>query len=200
MSQEILKSLFTMPPREARLKELDALAAILIEQYKDGLAVNFICTHNSRRSHFSEILFRTAAKYYGHENVETFSGGTEGTALYPEVAESFKRHSFTAVKDLTAHNPHWQIFHPLLESEHNTPFLFSKAYDHAPNPTTGYVAVMVCDSANEACPVVVGAAERFPLTFMDPKRSDGTPECSAVYDATLKEIAAEMGYLARQLA
>ena len=58
---------------------------------------------------------------------------------------------------------------------------------------------MVCDSANEACPVVMGAAERFPLTFMDPKRSDGTPECSSVYDATLKEIAAEMGYLARQL-
>ena len=199
MSQEILKSLFTMPPSEARLKELDALAAILIEQYKDGLAVNFICTHNSRRSHFSEILFRTAAKYYGHENVETFSGGTEGTALYPEVAESFKRHEFTAIKDLSSHNPHWQIFHPLLENEHNTPFLFSKAYDRAPNPSTGYVAVMVCDSANEACPVVVGAAERFPLTFMDPKRSDGTSECSSVYDATLKEIAAEMGYLARQL-
>ena len=51
----------------------------------------------------------------------------------------------------------------------------------------------------QPCPVVVGAAARFPLTFMDPKRSDGTPECRAVYDATLKEIAAEMGYLARQL-
>ena len=191
MSQEILKSLFTAAPSETRLEELDALAALLNVHSKDGLAVNFICTHNSRRSHFSEVLFRTAAKYYGHENVETYSGGTEGTALYPEVAKSFKRHGFTAVKDLVAHNPHWQIFHPLLESEHNTPFLFSKAYDHAPNPS--------CDSANDACPVVVGAAARFPLTFVDPKRSDGTPECSAVYDATLKEIAAEMGYLARQL-
>ena len=199
MSQKILKSLFTVAPSEERLKELDALAALLNIHSKDGLAVNFICTHNSRRSHFSEILFRTAAKYYGHENVETFSGGTEGTALYPEVAESFKRHEFTAIKDLSSHNPHWQIFHPLLENEHNTPFLFSKAYDRAPNPSTGYVAVMVCDSANEAFPVVVGAAERFPLTFMDPKRSDGTSECSSVYDATLKEIAAEMGYLARQL-
>jgi arsenate reductase len=199
MSQEILKSLFTAAPSETRLEELDALAALLNVHSKDGLAVNFICTHNSRRSHFSEVLFRTAAKYYGHENVETYSGGTEGTALYPEVAESFKRHGFTAVKDLVAHNPHWQIFHPLLESEHNTPFLFSKAYDHAPNPSSGYVAIMVCDSANDACPVVVGAAARFPLTFVDPKRSDGTPECSAVYDATLKEIAAEMGYLARQL-
>ncbi|MDG1535530.1 MAG: protein-tyrosine-phosphatase, partial [Schleiferiaceae bacterium] len=92
MSQKILKSLFTVAPSEERLKELDALAALLNIHSKDGLAVNFICTHNSRRSHFSEILFRTAAKYYGHENVETFSGGTEGTALYPEVAESFKRH------------------------------------------------------------------------------------------------------------
>ena len=200
MSQEVLKNLFSAAPSALRLEELDALAALFNAHSKDGLAVNFICTHNSRRSHFSEILFRTAAKYYGHENVETFSGGTEGTALYPEVAESFKRHGFTAVKDLAPENPHWQIFHPLLESEHNTPFLFSKAYDHAPNPSSGYVAVLVCDSANEACPVVLGAAARFPLTFVDPKRSDGTPECSAVYDATLKEIASEMGYLVRQLA
>ena len=200
MSQEVLKNLFSAAPSASRLEELDALAALFNAHSKDGLAVNFICTHNSRRSHFSEILFRTAAKYYGHENVETFSGGTEGTALYPEVAESFKRPGFTAVKDLAPENPHWQIFHPLLESEDHTPFLFSKAYHEAPNPASGYVAMMVCDSANEACPMVVGAAARFPLTFVDPKRSDGTPECSDVYDATLKEIAAEMGYLARQLA
>ena len=200
MSQEVLKNLFSAAPSASRLEELDALAALFNAHSKDGLAVNFICTHNSRRSHFSEILFRTAAKYYGHENVETFSGGTEGTALYPEVAESFKRHGFTAVKELAPENPHWQIFHPLLESEDHTPFLFSKAYHESPNPTSGYVAVMVCDSANEACPMVVGAAARFPLTFVDPKRSDGTPECSDVYDATLKEIAVEMGYLARQLA
>lgn len=200
MSQEVLKNLFSAAPSASRLEELDALAALFNAHSKDGLAVNFICTHNSRRSHFSEILFRTAAKYYGHENVETFSGGTEGTAIYPEVAESFKRHGFTAVKELAPENPNWQIFHPLLESEDHTPFLFSKAYHEAPNPASGYVAVMVCDSANEACPMVVGAAARFPLTFVDPKRSDGTPECSDVYDATLKEIAAEMGYLARQLA
>ena len=200
MSQEVLKNLFSAAPSASRLEELDALAALFNAHSKDGLAVNFICTHNSRRSHFSEILFRTAAKYYGHENVETFSGGTEGTALYTEVAESFKRHGFTAVKDLAPENPHWQIFHPLLESEGNTPFLFSKVYNEAPNPSSGYVAIMVCDSANEACPVVLGAAARFPLTFVDPKRSDGTPECSAVYDATLKEIASEMGYLVRQLA
>ena len=200
MSQEVLKNLFSAAPSALRLEELDALAALFNAHSKDGLAVNFICTHNSRRSHFSEILFRTAAKYYGHEHAETFSGGTEGTALYPEVAESFKRHGFTAVKDLAPENPHWQIFHPLLESEDHTPFLFSKAYHEAPNPASDYVAVMVCDSANEACPMVVGAVARFPLTFVDPKRSDRTPECSDVYDATLKEIAAEMGYLARQLA
>ena len=200
MSQEILKSLFTSLPKQERIKELDTLASILNTHHKATLAVNFICTHNSRRSHFSEILFRTAAKYYGHEHVETFSGGTEGTALYTEVAESFKRHGFTAVKDLAPENPHWQIFHPLLESEDHTPFLFSKAYHEAPNPASGFVAVMVCDSANEACPLVVGAAARFPLTFVDPKRSDGTPECGAIYDETLKEIASEMGYLARQLA
>jgi len=98
MSQEILKSLFTSLPKQERIKELDTLASILNTHHKATLAVNFICTHNSRRSHFSEILFRTAAKYYGIKNVETYSGGTEGTALYVEVAESFKRHGFTVVK------------------------------------------------------------------------------------------------------
>ena len=33
-------------------------------------------------------MFRSACNFYQLENVATYSGGTEGTALYPVVAES----------------------------------------------------------------------------------------------------------------
>src|SRR5689334_11300792 len=34
--------------------------------------MTFICTHNSRRSHMSQIWAATAAYYYGIQNVHTF--------------------------------------------------------------------------------------------------------------------------------
>jgi arsenate reductase len=58
---------------------------------------------------------------------------------------------------------------------------------------------MVCDSANEACPVVFGAKQRHSLLFVDPKHSDGSSEQADVYDSTLRIIAAEMGYIARKI-
>ncbi|MBW2160612.1 MAG: hypothetical protein JRH14_11750 [Deltaproteobacteria bacterium] len=38
---------------------------------------------------------------------------------------------------------------------------FSKTYDDPGNPAEGFVAVMTCSEADEACPVVSGAALRF---------------------------------------
>ena len=51
---------------------------------------------------------------------------------------------------------------------------------------------MVCEEANEACPVVEGAATRFGLPYIDPKASDGTPEENRVYQQRSLEIGAEM--------
>lgn len=192
-----LKTLFTKRPSEDRIEALEAIAQSFAKE--PTLKVNFICTHNSRRSHFSEILFRTAALFYGLNNVQTFSGGTEGTALYPVVAESCKRFGFETV-ELSAHGQRaWKIYHPSLETEDTTPLLFSKVYNHESNAQEGYHAIMVCDSANEACPVVFGAKERHPLMFVDPKRSDGTDEQAKVYDETLELIASELGYIAARV-
>lgn len=193
-----LNDLLNAAPSADRLPTLDALAASFSKE--DELRVNFICTHNSRRSHYCEILFRTAALHAGLEHVSTFSGGTEGTALFPEVAASFERHGFEAKSENANGQLAWKIFHPSLEQLDSTPLLFSKAYTHESNPQSGYHAVMVCDSANEACPIVFGATERHPVLFVDPKRSDNTSEQSATYDQTLRGIAAEMGYVARKLA
>ena len=98
-----LNKLFSRIPSEDRIPTLEAMALSFSKE--DHLKVNFICTHNSRRSHFCEILFRTAAHYYGIKNIQTFSGGTESTSLYPEVAESFARHGFK-VLPIRAYNQH----------------------------------------------------------------------------------------------
>ena len=193
-----LDELFNAPPRSERIDLLESLAQDLSQE--SNLRVNFICTHNSRRSHFCEILFRSAALHFGLKNVRTYSGGTEGTALFPEVAASFERHGFTAVSEDAEGQLAWKIFHSDLEKLEESPLLFSKAYTHKVNPQENYHAVMVCDSANEACPIVFGATKRHPVLFVDPKRSDGTPEQSRVYDATLQDIASEMGFVARRIA
>lgn len=192
-----LSALFSKAPSKDRVEQLEAIARAFAKE--EELKVNFICTHNSRRSHFSEILFRTAALHYGLNHVHTFSGGTEGTALFPVVAESCKRFGFETREEAAYGQRAWKIFHPALETQETTPLLFSKVYNHPLNPQEGYHAIMVCDSANEACPVVFGAKERHPLLFIDPKRSDGTAEQAKVYDETLALIASELGYIARRL-
>jgi arsenate reductase len=167
---------------------------------KEGnLKVNFICTHNSRRSHFSEVLFRTAAHYYGLKNVQTFSGGTESTALFPEVAKCFARHGFKVLPIQAYNQRAYKIFIENLEKEHTTPILFSKKYNNEYNALENYHAVMVCDSANESCPIVHGSKQRHSLMFVDPKKSDGEPNQSHVYDRTLALIGSELAFVARRI-
>ena len=193
-----LNKLFSRIPSEDRIPTLEAMALSFSKE--DHLKVNFICTHNSRRSHFCEILFRTAAHYYGIKNIQTFSGGTESTSLYPEVAESFARHGFK-VLPIKAYNQHaFKIFFKNLERKNTTPILFSKKYNSEYNAQDNYHAVMVCNSANETCPVVHGCLERHSLIYADPKKSDGKRNQSDEYDKTLTKIASELAFVMRRLA
>ncbi|HCO85603.1 MAG TPA: protein-tyrosine-phosphatase, partial [Arenibacter sp.] len=52
----------------------------------EPIRINFICTHNSRRSHLSQVWAQTLAFYFNVKNVQCYSGGTESTALFPMVA------------------------------------------------------------------------------------------------------------------
>jgi arsenate reductase len=54
----------------------------------EEIRLNFICTHNSRRSHLSQIWAQTMAFHFGIKNVFCYSGGTEATAMFPKVAET----------------------------------------------------------------------------------------------------------------
>src|SRR5687767_4633883 len=58
------------------------------------IRLNFICTHNSRRSHLSQIWAQTAAAHFNIKNVFSYSGGTETTALFPMVAQTLTKTGF----------------------------------------------------------------------------------------------------------
>ena len=55
---------------------------------QEEIRLNFICTHNSRRSHLSQIWAQTMAFQFGINNVFCYSGGTEATAMFPKVGET----------------------------------------------------------------------------------------------------------------
>ncbi|WP_108425619.1 protein-tyrosine-phosphatase [Flagellimonas amoyensis] len=158
----------------------------------EDVRINFICTHNSRRSHLSQIWAQAMAHHFGLKNVQCYSAGTEATALYPMVAETLRNAGFEVQPLSEGNNPVYYIKYS--ESAH--PLIgFSKTLDHDFNPVSGFAAVMTCDSANEACPFVPGAEKRIPITFEDPKAFDGTPQQAEKYSERSRQIATEMCYV-----
>jgi len=156
------------------------------------VALLFICTHNSRRSHLAQVWAHVMAHFHGHHGVSTYSGGTEATAIFSQTLEALMAQGFAAIKLSEGSNPVWA----LRCDEHAAPIIcFSKAMDHAYNPTNGFGAIMTCDSADEACPFVPGASGRFPIRYMDPKSSDGTERMVQTYHERSLEIAREMKFI-----
>jgi len=177
-----------------RRAELVSLAKSIREARGNDEAIRlvFICTHNSRRSHMSQIWAATAAAHYGVRGIHTYSGGTESTAFNPRAVDAMRRAGFDIARTTDDINP---IYHVRYDEGAQPLTCFSKKYDGAPNPRSGYWAVMVCDSANAACPVVHGAARRFSITYEDPKVADGTSGEADKYDERCRQIGREMLYL-----
>ena len=124
------------------------------------IRLNFICTHNSRRSHLSQIWAQTMAYHYSIDNVYCYSGGTEATAMFPKVAETLTNQGFVILNLSDFPNPVYGVKYD--QNEHPI-ICFSKEYNHAFNPQAGYAAIVTCNSADEACPVGLGAEARFPI-------------------------------------
>ncbi len=163
---------------------------------KAEIRINFICTHNSRRSHLSQVWAQTLAHHFNIKNVFCYSGGTEATLLFPAVAETLKNSGFKIIKISENENPIYSIKYA--ENEH--PIIgFSKKWDDDFNPKSEFVAIMTCDSANEACPFVPGAEKRIPITFEDPKAFDNTPLQAEKYKEKSLEIATELYYVFSQI-
>lgn len=158
----------------------------------ENVRLNFICTHNSRRSHLSQIWAQTMAYYFGVKDVFCYSGGTETTAMFPKIAEILSRQGFTIKKLSEGNNPVYAVKY----ADNENPIIcFSKVYDDDFNPKSQFGAVVTCDSADENCPVVLGAEKRIPIKYKDPKVFDGTDLMDAKYVERSLEIGQEMFYV-----
>lgn len=163
---------------------------------KKPVNLNFICTHNSRRSHLSQVWAQTSASFYNIDNVHCYSGGTQETALFPKVAETLENQGLQILKIADSINPIYAIKF----DENSLPIIgFSKKYDDPFNPVSNFAAIMTCSQADEGCPFISGAEKRIPITYEDPKISDDTTEQTEVYQQRSIEIATEMMYVFSQI-
>lgn len=155
------------------------------------IKLNFICTHNSRRSQFGQIWAKAAAEYYSI-SVFTFSGGVEVTAFHPNALKAIQKAGFKTIQSGTSTNPEQHI---VITKEKEPLITFSKKFDDPVNPTEGFAAIMTCSHANETCPFIAGADKRIPMTYEDPKEFDGTPQEEQKYEERSRQIATEMKYV-----
>ena len=184
-------------PTDRHNKKIEKLAEWIAKQYKDRkkAKLNFICTHNSRRSQFSQTWCVFAQHYLNMDVAESYSGGTEVTACNERTIQAMERAGLT-VNTKGTENPVYTLTDETLSGEVK---LWSKKYDDTANPTGVFAAVMTCDHADANCPFIPGAAIRVPLTYTDPKYSDGTDEEAEAYDLTCKIIATDMLRLFKQV-
>lgn len=161
-------------------------------QNLEPVVLNFICTHNSRRSHLSQIWAQVMATYFDIPKVTTYSGGTEATAMFPKVGETLKAQGFQIETLSEGNNPVYAIKF----SENTHPVIaFSKVYDSPFNPTSKFAAIMTCSQADAGCPFIAGAEKRIPITYDDPKAFDGTPQQTEKYAERSLQIATELFYV-----
>jgi arsenate reductase len=160
------------------------------------IRLNLICTHNSRRSHLSQVWAQTAAAHYGVKNVFCYSGGTEATAMFPVAAKTLAKQGFQIKTIAEGSNPVYAIKYA--ENEH--PVIgFSKTFDDDFNPQSEFAAILTCSSADKGCPFIAGAEKRIPVTFEDPKAFDNTPQQAEKYEERSLQIATEMFYVFSQI-
>ncbi len=153
--------------------------------------LNFICTHNSRRSHLGQIWAQVAAYHYGVVHVFCYSGGTEATAMFPKIAETLTNTGFKITAEDNISNPKYAI---QFATNAEPITAFSKVYDDEFNPKSNFAAIMTCDHADANCPFIPGAEARISLTYEDPKAFDNSPLQNEKYAERSKQIATELFY------
>lgn len=177
-----------------RISLLQKIAEKIAENYKSNdsqVSLNFICTHNSRRSQLGQVWSFFAANYFDL-NITSYSGGTEVTAFHRNTVRTLKDVGFNfLVEEYSHQNP---VYRVSFNKPSNYILGFSKTFDDAVNKAP-FIAITTCDSADENCPYIAEATSRFHLPFVDPKHSDNTPDQQATYLKTNAEVASEIYFI-----
>jgi arsenate reductase len=176
--------------RKAALKRLALFVKSKVEACEKAELI-FICTHNSRRSHISQIWAQTAAAYYDIPDVIAYSGGTEATAFNSRAVKAIEDAGFRITKTIDGKNPHYEV---RFSDDGFAIEAFSKKYDSRENPGEGFGAVMTCSHADDNCPLVAGAEARVSIPYEDPKDFDETSQDAAKYAERVHQIGREIFY------
>lgn len=187
---------FDAIPNERKVL-LSRISSYIQEKKDKNQEINlvYVCTHNSRRSHFGQVWSAVAANYYHIQHVQSFSGGTEATAFNPNAISALKEVGFEIDKLSETDNPHYAVkFGPT-----NKTICFSKTVDDQANPTANFAAIMTCSDADENCPFIPGVELRIGTTYEDPKAFDGTDLQDIKYQERSKQIAKECLFVFSQI-
>lgn len=178
-----------------RKKDLDVLVNYINEKLEgdDSIHLNFICTHNSRRSQFSQLWAAIFSDLNGVP-ASCYSGGVEVTACNDRVINTLKRIGLevSGENEGEEENPHYLVTYA---EESNLVVLYSKLYDDNYSEGTKTCAIMTCAHADENCPIIPGADARIPIRYEDPKAFDDTPKETEMYAERCMQIATEMKYI-----
>jgi arsenate reductase len=193
-----IESIAEISISEERKEVLNPLVDYIQNKVNDNqeIQLNLICTHNSRRSHLSQIWAQTMAFQFGIKNVFCYSGGTEATAMFPKVGETLVNQGFEIQKLSEVQNP---VYAVKFDANQHPIICFSKTYFDDFNPKSHFGAIMTCTNADEGCPMVFGAEARFPINYDDPKAFDGTELMNEKYSERSLQIASEMFYVFSQI-
>jgi arsenate reductase len=184
--------------RENRKKTLLNIVNVIIHELKSSNQVNlnFICTHNSRRSQFAQVWAHYAIEYFNLDGITSYSGGTEVTAMHRNTVKSLRDVQFKF--DLVTFSHENPVYEVTYENNKNPIVSYSKLYDDEFNKKP-FIAITTCDSADKNCPFIPDALKKIHLAYIDPKASDDTPEMSSSYLNTSKEIASEMYFIFKEV-
>jgi arsenate reductase len=189
----LVKDFDTIP--DSRKKLLEKITKYIDTKRYENMPVNlvYICTHNSRRSHFGQIWAHVASRYYNIPDIHTFSGGTEATAFNINAINALKRIGFDSLAATTNNNN--PIFHIIFDTIEKPILCFSKVYNNPANPQKEFAAIMTCSDAEKNCPFIPGAEWRIGTTYDDPKTFDNTPFQNDKYNECCRQIALETFYV-----
>lgn len=185
------------PERKQVLDDMTAYFKNLMSERREAINICIICTHNSRRSQLAQVWATAIASYFGLENFKFYSGGTEVTAMHPNVAAVLKTKGFEIQKKNDSANPHYRISF----GDEEPPFhCYSKRYSEIASEIEPFTALMTCAHADQNCPYIPEAQKRFSWTFEDPGKADNTSSALKAYNECSKMIASELHYIFKELA
>ena len=157
--------------------------------------LNFICTHNSRRSQFCQIWAETASACY-NKKIYCYSGGLVVTEFNINAVNTMKKCGFDVIKS-GSKNPTYSLYYS--NSRVRPISVFSKLYNDPANKANSFAAITTCSDAEENCPFILNAKKRIFLQYDDPKLFDNLPNKMEKYFDCSLQIASELFYVFRKV-